>query len=126
MARKRTRFSKKKLLEAIEGSNGIISVIAKRLDCNWHTAKKNVDSDEANPDVRKAFQDETDKILDVAEGVILKGMTGKNMQIATQTAKWYLANKGKVRGYGSEDMSVNANVSFVDDVPLDDDETAGE
>lgn len=109
MGRYRKKISKKKLMEAIEGSGGIISVVAKRLNVSWHTAKKAI---EENPETKQIYDDESDRILDVAENVILKAI--KNNDVST--AKWYLSNKGKFRGYGEIDLSMKANISFVDDM----------
>ena len=82
----------KKLLKAIEESHGVISVIAKRLKVDWHTANKALKND---PIALEALQDETERIIDVAETVILNAL----MQEDIRTAQWYLERKGGKRGY---------------------------
>ena len=85
-------YTKDQVLEAIKGSNGIISTIASLLRCDWNTAARWIDKWE---DTKTALQNEKKKTLDVAENVIFGALQAKDVQ----TAKWYLAMKGKDRGY---------------------------
>ena len=85
-------------VDAIPGSGGIISAIAQRVGCNWYTAKRYI---EKYPTVRRAYDDECEKISDLAETVIIKDIqTG-----SVQTAKWYLTMKGRGRGYAKTERN---------------------
>jgi hypothetical protein len=90
------------VLEAIKGTGGIMSAIAKRLGCEWHTAntwcQKWVET-------QKALEDEREGILDLAENTVYQSIKDKDVQ----TAKWLLATKGKRRGY-SERHEIDATV----------------
>lgn len=79
-------------IAAIPKSGGIISTIAKRVGCDWNTAKKWCTE---KPTVRQAYEAECESLLDMAEGVILKSIQGGD----SADAKWYLTKKGKHRGY---------------------------
>lgn len=85
-------YTREQVLEAIKGSNGIVSTIATLLQCDWNTAARWIDKWE---DTKTAIQNEREKTLDVAENVIFGALQAKDVQ----TAKWYLAMKGKDRGY---------------------------
>lgn len=105
MARKRTT---KQMIKAISGSGGIISTIARRLEVDWHTAEKYIDM---FPSVKKAYQDEVERILDMAEGVILESVKAEDIA----SAKWYLTKKGKKRGYGDEtEVNLKGFLSFAE------------
>ena len=60
-------IDKEEVLEAIKGSGGIVSTVSKRIDCQWHTAKKYINKWD---ETKAAFDDEREAILDMAEGVI--------------------------------------------------------
>jgi hypothetical protein len=80
-------------LEAIKGSGGIISTIAKRLNVCWHSADAWCNRWE---DTKRALQDEREIMLDDAETVLRDSIVdGRDIQ----SAKWLLAMKGKQRGY---------------------------
>ena len=89
------KITAKEIIEAIKGSAGIVSTIAKNLGIDWHTTEKYIN---LFPTAKKAYQDEVEKILDMSEGVILDSISSKD----TASAKWYLTKKGKQRGYGDE------------------------
>ena len=80
-------------LDAIPGSGGIKTTIAKRVGCAWHTVDKYV---REYPTVAKAYADECEKVLDAAESVIVGDIVDRK---EVQTAKWYLTMKGTERGY---------------------------
>jgi len=87
MAYKASQF-----IEAIPGSGGIISTIAARVGCHWHTARRFCMEVKA---VKEVYDDEVEKTIDLAEAVILNALKEKD----TTTAKWYLTMKGAPRGY---------------------------
>ena len=85
-------YTKEQVEEAIKGSVGIMSTIAKRLDCNWRIAKKYCGKWECT---RQALANENESIIDLAESkafsLIKEGDAGM--------IKWFLSRKGKNRGY---------------------------
>jgi len=103
-------INKTKAIEAIKGSGGIISTIAKRLDCNWATAKKLISR---WPDAEVAYRDEKEQLTDMAETTLLSAIRAGDIQ----AAKWYLSTIGKDRGYserhevtGKDGESLQINV----------------
>lgn len=83
------------IIEAIKGSGGIISTIAKRLNVSWHTADKYIQQSE---ETKEALADEREAILDMAEGALYGSIKEGN----TQDAKWLLATKGRKRGFNEK------------------------
>jgi hypothetical protein len=79
-------------IKHIPGSGGIISTIASRVGCAWHTAKKYI---EKYPTIGQAYDDEVERTVDVAEAVVLKALQDNDVV----TAKWFLTMKGSGRGY---------------------------
>lgn len=86
------KYTAKIFIDAIPGSAGIISTIAKRIGCSWHTAKKHIDR---HPTVRTVYDDELEQVLDLAETTVIGAMKGGDVG----TARWFLSTKGKRRGY---------------------------
>lgn len=103
MARK---YTKEQILEAIEGSAGIILTISKRLQCTWDTADRWINKWE---ETKTAYQNENEKVLDIAEGQVIKAVQGGDLQ----TAKWVLSRKGKTRGWGEDN-----SLKLVNEDPL--------
>ena len=113
------KLKKPQVLEAIDGSGGIISQIARKLDVEWHTADTYIKKWE---ETRQAYQDEENRVLDLAESKLLSAI--KNGEIAE--VKWYLSRKGRKRGYitgqtvdhtsGGEQLTdINITVHHADD-----------
>ena len=99
-------FDRETVLAAIEGSGGIVLAIASRLGCAWHTAKSYVTKWEST---RRAFEDESEKVLDRAESLIrrnidlgLKHQQDYGEIVDSGDAKWLLSRKGKARGYADK------------------------
>lgn len=82
-------------IDAIPGSGGIISTIAKRVGCAWHTAKKYIDG---YATVKQAYDDECEKLTDAAESTVIKAIMDNDLG----AAKWYLTMKAKDRGYAKK------------------------
>ena len=81
-------FTAKQFVDAIPGTGGIIDTIAKRVGCDWHTAKKYI---EGYQTIRDAYDDECERVADMAVTVIIKAIKEGD----TATAKWYLTKKRK-------------------------------
>ena len=104
----RSQYTAQQFIDAIPNSAGIISTIAKRVGCHWHTAKKYIFG---MPTVLAAYEDECNKVLDLAETVILESLQQKDEQMA----KWYLTMKGRDRGYAQTQRN---EVTGADGEPL--------
>ena len=95
MGRKRI-LKKKELLDNIRGSYGIISTIAARLHCNWHTVDETI---KLYPECMQALADENETVLDFTEGKAIERIKdGDGTMI-----RFMLATKGKKRGYTYEE-----------------------
>ena len=102
---RRNQYSAADFIKAIPGSGGIISTIAKRVGCNWQTAKLHI---ETMPTVAAAYADECETVLDMAESVLLKNIKEGD----SADAKWYLSRKGKGRGYVERTESTNHTIDL--------------
>lgn len=93
------------ILDAIKGSGGVVLTIADALGVDWHTAKRAI---EENEEAKAAFEAEENKVVDLAESVLLTNIQmaakqqNKGYFADTSDAKWYLSKKGKKRGYGEK------------------------
>lgn len=85
-------FTKEQVLDAVEGSAGIMSTIASKLQCDWHTAEKYVQKWECT---KKAFKDEREKIIDLAESKLVQAVNSGDGQMV----RYVLSRLGKHRGY---------------------------
>lgn len=86
------QYKAEDFIEAIPGTGGIISSIAKKVGCTWNTAQKFI---KEHPTVKQAYDDECEGMLDLSETVILSSIKSGD----SGDAKWYLSRKGKERGY---------------------------
>ncbi len=95
-------YTAKQFIDAIPGTGGIVSTIADRVGCKWHTARKYI---EEYPTIKEVYNEEIERVIDLAEGVLIQ-----NIQIAARQAKagrdvdtadvkWFLSRKAKSRGY---------------------------
>jgi hypothetical protein len=98
-------YKASQFINAIKGSGGIITTIANRVGCSWHTAKKYI---EEYATVKQAYNDELELVSDIAESVVIGNIRAayekqrKDKEQADSTdAKWYLTRKGK-RGYSEK------------------------
>lgn len=92
MANRKLHYSKNDVLNAIRGSGGFVATVAKRLNCDWHTARKYIHK---YKDTKDAFYDEQEIALDVVEGKAFQAAgNGDGAMI-----RFILSTKGKRRGY---------------------------
>ena len=105
-------YTAKQFINAIPGTGGIVSTIADRVGCKWHTARKYI---EEYPTIKDAYNEEIERVIDLAEGVLIQ-----NIQIAARQAKaghevdtgdvkWFLSRKAKSRGYVERQEVTGAN-----------------
>ena len=92
-------ITKAQMLEAIRGSNGIVTNIKRRLEtirgeriC-WDTVDKYIHKWD---ETETALKSEKEEMLDMAEHNILRDIVERH---DVGTSKWYLRMKGKERGY---------------------------
>jgi len=79
-------------IAAIPGTGGIITKIAERVGCAWHTAKKYITEYST---VAEVYQDECERVLDVGETRLIEAVDGGE----PWAVKFFLSTKGKHRGY---------------------------
>ena len=112
----KTRYKIADFETHIPGSGGIISTIAKRVGCDWWTARRHIDR---SPKLTRLYDNENEAVLDLAESELIKAIKDGN----TQDAKWLLSKKGKARGYGDESRQEiifkNVDVSKLSDAELE-------
>ena len=91
-------ITKENVLEAIKGSQGLVSKIRLKLEsiigesvC-WDTVNVYIHK---WPETEEAVRAEKELILDLAENNVFKALNKNDLA----TSKWYLKMKGKERGY---------------------------
>ena len=86
------QYTAQDFIDAIPGTGGIVSAIARKVGCEWNTARKWIDN---YPTVKQAYDNECESVLDLAETTVLRNIKEGD----SADAKWYLTKKGKHRGY---------------------------
>lgn len=93
------KITQEQMLEAIKGSQGLVSKIQRRLEeithepwNSWETVERYIHKWES---CEQAIRAEKEAMLDLAENNIFKELAKGD----TATSKWYLRMKGKERGY---------------------------
>lgn len=89
---KPNQFTANQFIAAIPGTGGIVSAIAKKIGCDWHTARKYIDN---HPTVKAAYSAECEAVLDLAEAKLIEQVQGGE----GWAIKYLLSTKGKHRGY---------------------------
>ena len=82
------RYTVAQFQKAIKDSGGLKSTIASRLGCSYNTVMSWLEN---KPTVREAYDEECERMNDLAQGILLKSIKEGN----TQDAKWWLARKRK-------------------------------
>lgn len=80
------QYNVKQFADVIPGTGGIITSIAAKVGCAWHTAKKYIDG---SPTLTQMVENEAHKVDDMAESVIITAIKEKDIQ----TAKWWLERR---------------------------------
>ena len=86
------KVSKEKFLEALKGTMGIQTVIARKLGINRATVADYLKNDQ---ELQDAFQQEKESALDLAESKLLQGINDGD----AECIRFYLRTVGKSRGY---------------------------
>ena len=119
MGRKR-KFKKQDILDALKGSYGIVSEVADKLGVDWHTADDYI---KLWPETLQAQKDENERYLDLTElkcieRVKLDFVEGKAIaRIKADDGamiRFYLATKGKKRGYTYDETTATAEAAIAD------------
>ena len=106
-------FTAEQFLAAIPGSAGIVTTIAKRVGCSWNTAKKYI---QKYATVNRAWLDEKEKILDLAETKLIEQISDGEMW----AVKYYLATQGKKRGYTEkQEIAIDIDMGNLTDEQLE-------
>lgn len=88
--------------KAIEGSGGYMTNVAKKLNCDWHTAKRYVDKYQLQNDLIE----EDEKLNDLTEMKLIENIKNGD----TTSIIFRLKTRAKNRGYiESRDYSVQIN-----------------
>lgn len=120
MAKKRKRgqpekASVRKILKAIEGTGGLKTAIASKLGVHRQTI---LNYEKKYETVRQAIEEEGDKILDKAESNLFVRIKEGD----EDTSKWFLARKGKDRGYSEKiDMEQKGEIKTILKVQYEED-----
>ena len=78
------RFTAQQFIDAMPETGGIVSMLAEKCGCAWHTAKAAIDRWAT---VKRAWQDERNRITDVAQSNVIDAIVeGKDLA----TSKWWL------------------------------------
>ena len=113
------KYTKTQVMTAIRGSGGVISAIAERLGCAWNTVQSYL---EAYPDVMRAYQDEQERVDDLAESVLIKSMQDGD----TSSARWWLERRRRDKYAtrqevtGSDGAPVTVRLTWGDNANVDD------
>jgi transposase-like protein len=70
------RYTAQDFITAIPGTGGIVSAIARKVGCEWETARAWIDK---YPTVKRAYDAECEAMLDLAESAVLR-----NIKLAAQ------------------------------------------
>lgn len=103
----RPQYKADDFISAIPGTGGIIATIAKRVGCDWHTAKKYIEDYKT---VQQAYEDECEEINDLAVSTVLKAIRDGS----TADAKWWLTKKRKGEFGEALDITSGGKPMYVD------------
>ena len=88
----KNHFTADDFIKAIPGTGGIVTAIARRLGCDWDTAKKYITR---YPTIARAYAAEKEMVKDIVESsLITKAKEGESWAV-----KYYLSTQAKDRGY---------------------------
>jgi hypothetical protein len=109
---RRAHPTRKKLLEAITNTGGVISRISEKLEYSWHATKAAI---EADPVVMAAYEDECERINDLAESVlitkIIKDADG-------EYSKWWLKARRRAKFGDAIDVTTKGEKIGTDDAGI--------
>ena len=86
------KYTAQQFISAMPKTGGVISAIAKKVGCNWHTADKYI---KGKPTIYRAWMDEKETILDMGEMALFNSVRKEE----AWAVKYLLSTQGKRRGY---------------------------
>lgn len=89
---KKADYTKEEVLLAISGCKTIISTVARKLNCSWDCANKQINKWE---ETKQAYENEREKVIDVAESKLFTNIQKGDLG----AIKYFLSKKAKDRGY---------------------------
>ena len=93
--------------KAIEGSGGYMTNVAKKLNCDWHTAKRYVDKYQLQQDLIE----EDEKLNDLTEMKLIENIKNND----TTAIIYRLKTKAKNRGY-SETTNIQHSGTIIESI----------
>lgn len=91
----RNHYTTEQFIKAIPGTGGIITAIAKKVGCDWYTAKKYITQ---YATVEAAYNAERETVKDQVEtALIAEAKSGESWAV-----KYYLSTQAKDRGYSEK------------------------
>ena len=78
------RYTAQQFIDAMSGTGGIVTNLAVKLRCAWHTANDGI---ERWPTVKRAWQNERAKVTDKAQSNVIKAIVEDD---DLPTSKWWL------------------------------------
>lgn len=95
--------SRKLVLDAIPNTGGVVSRIAEKIGYNWHTTHAVI---QADPVLMAAYQDECERVNDIAEHNIIKAIAEGDRD----ESRWWLKTRRRAKFGDSVDVSGNVVV----------------
>jgi len=108
MKTNKCRISKKKVKQAISGSYGIVTSIAKRSGCTRRALYYFLDRPE-NKDLRSIIEEEKESLLDMAENNLITAIKSRDKNERKWSTMFILNTRGAKRGYGNKNDNVHKN-----------------
>jgi len=113
--RKKTRYSKAEIIDAIEQAGGIVAAAARILGCSRMTIVRRLDTCE---DIRAAWEQQKETVGDEMEGRLLKICRDDNHADQFKALRFYLRTVQRSRGYGDkEQASTDKTVVIKHEIP---------
>lgn len=111
------RYTTQQVIDAIKDSKGIKSIVAARLGCTRQTIDNYI---KRHPTVARAYQEERERIVDIAEAQLL----GKLRAGEWPAIRYTLSTLGKNRGYTEKSELEFMGAIETRDVTFTDDQRA--
>lgn len=105
------RWDEDVVIAAIKGSGGIFSEIARRLNCDYRTAKRYSIGERATDNTEAAYYAEREAILDIAESVIISIMSKGNEAEKAKMARWVLGTQMAEERKFTQKSEINADLN---------------
>lgn len=111
-------YTEEQLIEALQESRGVVAVVARKLGCDWITARRHIDKHPAAKEVEKA---EREALCDQCEATMIGLLKSDEDKVRFNAAAFYLERLGKYRGFNvrQEVEMVGQPPVVVDDIPRD-------